>query len=231
MLPIAAQGHAHGVDRFHRAHGVALDAGYLDQPADRVAGQTQVVFHADLGGVLHLLHGAAHDFAQGAGSHRAGHAHLALAADFGAGDGGVLLVENADCRRREQKPHHPVFAGARYKAHVVVQHRRDDASGAIGRRGDHTPAVGVFLVYRQCVEIDPVEHRQGIAQAGFRVLAELSIQCRCPALDLEPTRQDAFMAVTGLDTILHHLPDTQQAGAGLGLWAPGRLVGEHHLAD
>ena len=45
-------GHAAGVDGLDRAHGVALDTGNLHQAADRVAGHAEVVFHADLGGVL-----------------------------------------------------------------------------------------------------------------------------------------------------------------------------------
>src|SRR5690606_27041485 len=40
---IAAQGHACSVDDLYRAHGVALDAGHLDQAVDRVAGQAEVV--------------------------------------------------------------------------------------------------------------------------------------------------------------------------------------------
>src|SRR5690606_35041446 len=55
--PVAAHGHAVGVDRLDRAHGVALDAGDPPQPADRVAGQAEVVLHADLGGVLDLARG------------------------------------------------------------------------------------------------------------------------------------------------------------------------------
>ena len=39
-----------GVDGLHRAHRVAFDAG-LHQAADGVAGQAEVVFHADFGGV------------------------------------------------------------------------------------------------------------------------------------------------------------------------------------
>jgi hypothetical protein len=45
-------------------NGVALDAGDLHQPAHRVAGQAQVVLHADLGGVLHLRRRAAQHGAQ-----------------------------------------------------------------------------------------------------------------------------------------------------------------------
>ena len=51
------------------------------------------------------------------------------------------------------------------------------------------------------------------------------------AFDLEAAGHDAFVAATGFDAILHHLPDMQQARAGLGFRAPGGLVGQHHLAD
>src|SRR4249919_230875 len=54
VLAVAAQCHARGIDRLHRAHRVALDAGDLHQAADRIASQAEVVLHADLGGVLHL---------------------------------------------------------------------------------------------------------------------------------------------------------------------------------
>src|SRR5690349_24907864 len=43
MLAVPAQRHARGVDRLHRAHRVALDAGDLHEARDRVAGQAQVV--------------------------------------------------------------------------------------------------------------------------------------------------------------------------------------------
>ena len=84
MLPVATQGHAHRIDRLHRAHGIALDARHLHQPANWVAGQAEVVFHADLGGVFHLGHAAAQHFAECACGHGTGHADFALATDFGA---------------------------------------------------------------------------------------------------------------------------------------------------
>ena len=52
---VAAHRQARRVDGLHRAHRVALDAGDLHQARDRVAGQPEVVLHADLGGVLDLL--------------------------------------------------------------------------------------------------------------------------------------------------------------------------------
>src|SRR5690606_16350308 len=48
VFSVAAQGHARGIDGLDRAHGVALDARDLDQAPDRVAGEAEIVFHADL---------------------------------------------------------------------------------------------------------------------------------------------------------------------------------------
>src|SRR5207342_27612 len=84
VLAVAAQGHARGIDRLHRAHRVALDAGNLHQAADRIAGQAEVVFHADLGGVFDLAERSAQCGRQAARSHRTRDADFALAADFGA---------------------------------------------------------------------------------------------------------------------------------------------------
>ncbi|MNN08844.1 hypothetical protein D3C81_1217100 [compost metagenome] len=111
-----------------------------------------------------------------------------------------------------------------------MQYCRNDARRTVGRCRDHAPAVGIFLVDRQGIEVDPVKYRQRIAQVGLRVLAELAVQCGCPAFDLEPARQDTLVPVAGCDAILHYLPDPQQARTRFGLGAPGRLVGQHHLA-
>jgi len=92
VLPAALQGHARGVDGLDRGHGVALDAGDLDQAADRIAGEAEVVLHGDLRGVLGLRGTAAHHLGQGARRHRAGRADLALAAHLRPADGRVLLI-------------------------------------------------------------------------------------------------------------------------------------------
>ncbi|MCY1176294.1 hypothetical protein D9M73_165600 [compost metagenome] len=55
-------------------------------------------------------------------------------------------------------------------------------------------------------------------------------RCR-PPLDLQTAGQDAFVAATGGDAVLHHLPDPQQAAAGFAFRAPGRFIGQHDLAD
>lgn len=55
MAAVAAEGDAGGADGLDGADGVAFDAGDLDEAADRVAGEPEVVLDADLGGVLDLL--------------------------------------------------------------------------------------------------------------------------------------------------------------------------------
>src|SRR5687768_2551082 len=87
---VAADGHAGRGDGLDRADGVALDAGDLHQPADRVAGEPEVVLDADLGGVLHLLRRPADHLGQAGGGHGAGRADLALAAHLRTGDRRVL---------------------------------------------------------------------------------------------------------------------------------------------
>src|ERR1700744_2087143 len=87
---------AAGVHGFDCAHGVAFDAGNLYEAADGVAGHAEVVFHADLGGMLHLPIGSVHGGHESTSGHGAGTADFALAAYLGTADRGVLFVENAD---------------------------------------------------------------------------------------------------------------------------------------
>src|SRR5438309_765889 len=75
-----------GVERLDGTHRVALDAWHLHQTADRVAGEAEVVLHADLCGVLDLHRGAAEYLAERPGGHGARRADLALTADLGTRD-------------------------------------------------------------------------------------------------------------------------------------------------
>ena len=85
-----------GVERAGCGKGVALDTGYLNQSAYRVAGHTQVVFQSHLCRILYLCRAATEKLAGCGTGHSAGYAHLALATHVGAGDGGVLLDHVAD---------------------------------------------------------------------------------------------------------------------------------------
>src|SRR5258708_31746037 len=64
VLAAALQRHARGVDGLDRGHRVALDAGNLDEPPDRIAGEAEVVLHGDLRRVLRLWGRATHHLRQ-----------------------------------------------------------------------------------------------------------------------------------------------------------------------
>src|SRR3954454_21280332 len=81
MPAVPAHGHPRRGDRLDRTDGVPLDARDLHQPTDGVAGETEVVFDADLGGVLHLLWRPPDHLGEAGGGHGAGRADLSLAAD------------------------------------------------------------------------------------------------------------------------------------------------------
>ena len=80
MGPVAVHGQGGRVDGFHRGHGVTLDARDLNEPADGIAGESQVVLDGDLRGILDLGRSAAEQRRQSGGGHRASRPHLALAA-------------------------------------------------------------------------------------------------------------------------------------------------------
>src|SRR3546814_1805726 len=135
MRAVADHRDAARVDRLDRAHRVALDARDLDEAANGITGQAEIMLHADLGRVLDLRVGAAQGRRQPRRRHRAGDADLALAADLGARDAGVALVERADRARREQEGPHPCIIAA-LAPPTKADHRRDNYRPAIVRRGD-----------------------------------------------------------------------------------------------
>jgi len=107
------------MNRLGRAHGVALDARNLHQPANGVAGHAEIVLHGNLGSVLHLSVGASKGGSQATCGHGTGYAHFALAADFGAADGRILLVQDADSRRSQEETHQAFMIGPGNEAFIV----------------------------------------------------------------------------------------------------------------
>src|SRR5699024_4057516 len=89
---------------------IAFDARHLDEPADRIAGEPEVVFEADLGGVLDMFGAAAQDCAEPCRGHRAGGADLPLTVDLGPGDRRVALEQDPDRAGREQEVHDGIIA-------------------------------------------------------------------------------------------------------------------------
>ena len=226
---VAAQRRARGGDRLDGRDGVALDAGDLHEAADRVAGQAEVVLHADLGGVLDLLGRAAEHRGHGAGRHRARRADLALAADLGARDRRGLLVDDADGAGGEQEADDAVAVGAAHEVRVVVQHGRDDARRTVRRGGDDASTGGVLLVDGQGVEGDPVHAPQRVV-AG-RLELQASGQLGRPAAHAQAAGQHALGGDAVAHALLHDLPDLEQALADLLLGAPRQLVLEHDPGD
>ena len=84
MRAIAVHGQFRRIDRLDGAHRIALDTRYLHEPADGVAGQAEVVFHADLGSFLDVIVAAPERRRKTACRHRASDADFALAPHLGA---------------------------------------------------------------------------------------------------------------------------------------------------
>jgi hypothetical protein len=103
-----------------------------------IAGQSQVMFHADLGRVLDPGVRTPEHCSKARRGHRAGDADLALVPHFRRRDRSALLVEEADRRCGEQEIAHAQGVGAGYKVAIVADDR-GDGGGAIGRRGTVKP--------------------------------------------------------------------------------------------
>ena len=76
----------------------------------------------------------------------------------------------------QQEGAHALAVRAGNEAVVIVQHGRDDAGRAVGRRRDHAAAGGVFLVDGHGVQVDPVHHRQRIRQRALGALGQVAVQ-------------------------------------------------------
>src|SRR6185312_14080987 len=128
----------------------------------------------------------------------------------GAGDRGVFLVQDADGGGGEQVVDDAFVVRFRAEAQVVVTDGGHDAGGAVGGRGDHAAAGGVFFVDGERVEVDPVEDGQRVAQRGFGLVAQILEHRRGTARHLQATGQGTGRAQAAGDAIGHRLPDRQQ---------------------
>lgn len=144
---LAAEGEVGAADGLDGAEGVALDAGGLDEAADGVARQAQVVLDADLGGLLDRLRAGAHAGRERARRHRARHPHLGHAAPLRRRDRRPPLVQHPDRRRRQQERQDVPLRVVADELHRVLQHRRDDPRRPVRRRRHDPPARRVGLVH------------------------------------------------------------------------------------
>ena len=201
----------------------------------------EVVFHCDFRGVFHLLGRAAHDLGQSCCGHRRRRAHLALAADFGAGDRGLFLVQHTDGSGGQQELHDRLVAvllgglvHAGGEVQRIVEDGGDDAGGPVRGGGDDAAAGSVFLVHGERDQVDPLlpvlrVPVVGVLAAGF--LHEALMPVGCAAADLEPAGQQAHAFEADLHAALHDGVDVQEAFADLRFGAGRALVDEHDLAD
>ena len=198
------KGQSRGVDRLHCANGITLDTRHLHQPADRVAGQAEVMLHADLRRRGHLHRRCAPQGRESARRHGTGDANFALTAHLGTGNTRALFVKQADCPCRKEECAPTIRARLFVVCDAIEPyHSRNDARRAIGRRGDHAPARGVFLVYGHGIAIEPVEQLFTLVRLGAR--GKLVPQVRRTPFDLQATRQYPALGEATVDALIHGL--------------------------
>lgn len=69
VIPFFIHRQAGSVDSLHRSKGIPFNAGNLHETGDGITGHTQVIFHRNFGGVLHLFVRPAQRGDQASGSH------------------------------------------------------------------------------------------------------------------------------------------------------------------
>ena len=209
------------------AAGVALDAGDLHKPGDRVADEAEDVLDGDGTGLAAHLRRAAGKLNDRRCSHGAGAAALGLTAAAGAGEAGVVADDHADGRGGEEGHHAVVFVEA-----VFLLHGDDggwqNAAAACCRRGDDAPHGGVELAHSQRSPHGPSHEAAG---EGFFLFVDA---VKLPGV----TAGEAGCALdirigALLDALLHDvvvLAHLAKEHLWLGVHLLG-LVAQHDLAD
>ncbi|MNN05217.1 hypothetical protein D3C81_1179700 [compost metagenome] len=118
------------------------------------------MFQANFGRVAQLLRRGTKNLRQPRRRHRTRRTDFALATHFGARDRSILFAQNPHRRCTEEVIDHVGVSHRFTELHKVVQYRRNDPCGAIGRRRDHAPARRVFFINRQSEQVDPLHRAQ-----------------------------------------------------------------------
>lgn len=182
--------------------------------------------------VAYLSRCAAEDFSQSGGGHGGRGADLALTADLGSGDRCSLLEQRSDGSSSEQESHGDIVGVPRAGRRVVdcvVQDRRHDAGGTVGRGGDDAPTGGVLLVDCQRDQVDPVLSEFRLASGVFGVQAVIP-HLRSPAHP-EAARKQPFASDAPLFALNHDVAQVQQRGAYLVLGAATCFVAQRRFAN
>ena len=113
---------------------------------------------------------------------------------------------------------------------VIGEYRRNDAAGAVGRRGHHATAGGVLFIDRQREHVDPVNDVHRIAGeliAGH----QQTTQRRGATRHAQRARQHAFGVHAAVDTGAHGLPDISEIVLDLFFAVQRQLVLHHHPGE
>lgn len=100
VCPVSQHGIRIGIHGTGGSIGIAFDAGDLHQTANRVAGQSQMVFQSHFGCIFDLCRCASEQLGCGSGRHGTSYAHFSLASYFSTGYGCIFLhdvSEKAGC--------------------------------------------------------------------------------------------------------------------------------------
>ena len=159
------------------------------------------MLHGNLGCVLHLVQILAVKLCKRSGCHGTGGADLCLAATLGTGDRGIALGKVTD-DTGGGKTTNDLLVGEAPGILGILQHRRHDAAGTAGGRGDDGAVVRVLLSYSICVGGDPLEFQQaGMSFLRLLLQKELSL-----ALHIQTAGQGAGGGKTVFNGLLHDLP-------------------------
>ena len=211
VFAVGEEGEGGALEGAEAGGHVAFDAGDLDVAFDGVAGESEVMFHADFGGVFDLVEGSALELGAGGGGHGAGGSDFALAADFGSGDGGVGADDGSE-EASGGKGAEDFFAGGSLDFFEVVEQAGEDAGGAAGGGGDDGASSGVFF--------GDGEGEGG--KLGDVALGTLKVLAAEPggvgaAGEFEGAgEEDVGAFKSGFDAGPHGVPDGVETGPGVG---------------
>lgn len=115
-----------------------------------------------------------------------------------------------------------------------MQHGRNNAARAVGRRGDNSSSGGVLFVDRHGVQVDPL-HCGKAASGVFLLFQQAVVNLGRSAGHVEPAGQDAGGGNAGGDALAHGVPDeievlVDEAAPALA-GVEEFLIGQHDLPN
>ncbi len=183
-----------------------------------------MMFQRNFRSIFNLLRTAPQNRCQPRRRHRRGRSNLGLTATFSPRNRRVMLDQPANGRRGQQKFTHPGNRCPRHMVQPIANGRRDYPGSAIGRRGHHLPASGVFFIHRHGIHAHPVVDGVGRVQVHAALGLQLVMDRFGAPAHLQPTRQNTVIFQPGIDAPVHHLPDLRNPAFQRCMVNPGQLI-------